>query len=86
MGLDDDGDPPVGRTEEAEDNGDVGMDIEETTDEFLKNLEKNSMSTSLQKEAARFGRYKWYDDHNRYDDIHWRGRDGTGTRTDSRNT
>jgi hypothetical protein len=53
MGLDDDGDPPAGRTEEAEDNGDVGMDIEETTDEFLRNLEKNSGSTSLQKEAAR---------------------------------
>jgi hypothetical protein len=51
--LDDDGNPPAGRTEEAEDNGDVGMDIEETTDEFLKNLEKNSGSTSLQKEAAR---------------------------------
>jgi hypothetical protein len=29
------------------------MDIEETTDEFLKNLEKNSGSTSLQKEEAR---------------------------------
>jgi hypothetical protein len=53
MGLDDDGDPPAGHTEEAEDNGDVGMDIEETTDEFLKNLEKNSGCTSLQKEAAR---------------------------------
>jgi hypothetical protein len=35
MGLDDNGDPPAGRTEEAEDNGDVDMDIEETTDEFL---------------------------------------------------
>jgi hypothetical protein len=53
MGLDDDGDPPAGRTEEEEENGDVDMDIEETTDEFLKNLEKNSGSTSLQKEAAR---------------------------------
>jgi hypothetical protein len=40
MELDDDGEPPAERTEEAEDNGDVGMDIEETTDEFLKNLEK----------------------------------------------
>jgi hypothetical protein len=29
------------------------MDIEETTDEFLKNFEKKSGSTSLQKEAAR---------------------------------
>jgi len=53
VGLDDDGDPPAGHTEEAEDNGDIGMDIEETTDEFLKILEKNSGSTSLQKEAAR---------------------------------
>jgi hypothetical protein len=53
MGLTDDGDPPAGQTEEAEDNGDVVMDIEETTEEFLKNLEKNSGSTSLQKEAAR---------------------------------
>jgi hypothetical protein len=56
MGLDDDGDPRAGQTEEAEDNGDVGMDIEETTDEFRKNLEKNSGSTSLQKEAARLAR------------------------------
>jgi hypothetical protein len=56
MGLDGDGDPPAGRTEEGEDNGDVSMDIEETTDEFLKILEKNSGSTSLQKEAARSAR------------------------------
>jgi hypothetical protein len=53
MGLDGEGYPPAGRTEEAEDNGDVGMEIEEMTDEFLRNLEKNSGSTSLQKEAAR---------------------------------
>jgi hypothetical protein len=53
MGLDDDGDQPAGRTEEAEDIGDVDMDIEETTYEFLKNLEKHSGSTSLQKEVAR---------------------------------
>jgi hypothetical protein len=53
MGLNDDGDPPAGRTEEAEDIGDVDMDIKETTDEFLKNLEENSGSTSLQKEVAR---------------------------------
>jgi hypothetical protein len=53
MGLDDDGDPTAGHTEEAEDNGDIGMDIEETTDEFLEIFEKNSGSTSLQKEAAR---------------------------------
>jgi L-2-hydroxyglutarate oxidase LhgO len=56
MGLDDDGDPSAGHTEEAEDNGDVDMDIEETTDEFLENLEKNSGSISLQKEAARSAR------------------------------
>jgi hypothetical protein len=56
MGLDDDGDPPAGQTKEAEDNGDIGMDIEETTEKFLKNLEKNSGSTSLQKEAARSAR------------------------------
>jgi hypothetical protein len=56
MGLDDDGDPPAGQTEEEEDNGDIGMDIEETTEEFLQNLEKNSGSTSLQKEAARSAR------------------------------
>jgi hypothetical protein len=53
MELDDDGDPPEGQTEETEDNGDVGMDIEETTEEFLKKLEKSSGSTSLQKEVAR---------------------------------
>jgi hypothetical protein len=53
MGLDDDEDPPVGQTEEAEDNGDFGMDIEETTEEFLRKMEKNSGSTSLLKEAAR---------------------------------
>jgi hypothetical protein len=52
MGLDDDGDPPTRQTEEEEDNGDIGMDIEETTEEFLQNLENNSGSTSLHKEAA----------------------------------
>jgi hypothetical protein len=39
MGFDDDGDPPVGGTEEAEDNRDVSMGFEETTDEFIKNME-----------------------------------------------
>jgi hypothetical protein len=53
MGLDDDGDPPAGGTEEAVDNVEERMDFEETTDEFVRNLEKNSVSTSLQKEAAR---------------------------------
>jgi hypothetical protein len=62
MGLDDDGDPTAGQTEEAEDNGDVGMDIEERTEEFLKNLDKNSGSTSLRKGTSKIGRYKWYDD------------------------
>jgi hypothetical protein len=40
MGLDDDGDPPAGQTEEAVDTVVIGMDIEKTTDKFLKNLEK----------------------------------------------
>jgi hypothetical protein len=56
MGLDDDGDPPAGQTEEAVDTVVIGMDIEETTDEFLNTLGKNSGSTSLQKEAARSAR------------------------------
>jgi hypothetical protein len=56
MGLDDDGNPPAGHTEEAEDNGDIGMDIEETTAKFLIILEKKSGGTSLQKEAARSAR------------------------------
>jgi hypothetical protein len=55
MGFDDDGDPPAGQTEEAEDTGDDRMDFEETTEEFVKNLEKNAAS-SLQKEAARSAR------------------------------
>jgi hypothetical protein len=56
MRFDEDGDPPAGGTEEAEDNGYVRMGFEETTDEFIKNLEKNSGSTSLQKEATRLAR------------------------------
>jgi hypothetical protein len=52
MGFDDDGDPPAGRTEEAEDTGDDRMDFEETTEEFVRNLEKSAASL-LQKEAAR---------------------------------
>jgi hypothetical protein len=56
MGFDDDGDPPAEGTEEVEDNGEVRMGFEETTDKFIKNLEKNSGSTSLQKEAARSAR------------------------------
>jgi hypothetical protein len=51
MGLDDDGDPPAGGTEKAVDNVEDRMDFEETTDEFVRNLEKNYGSTSLQKEA-----------------------------------
>jgi hypothetical protein len=50
MGFDDDGDPPAGRTEEAEDTGYNRMAFEETTEEFVMNLEKNAAS-SLQKEA-----------------------------------
>jgi hypothetical protein len=46
MGLDDDGDPPAGQTEEVGDTVVIGMDIEETTYDFLKNLEKKSGSTS----------------------------------------
>jgi SOS-response transcriptional repressor LexA len=56
MGFGDDGDPTTGRTEEAVDTVDDRMDFEETTDEFIKNLEKNSGSTSLQKEAERSAR------------------------------
>jgi hypothetical protein len=55
MGFDDDGDPPAGQTEEVEDTGDDRMDSEETTEEFLKNLEKN-VASSLEKEAARSAR------------------------------
>jgi hypothetical protein len=53
MGFDDNGDPTVGLTEEAVDTAEDRMDFEETTDKFLKNMEKNYWSTSLQKEAAR---------------------------------
>jgi hypothetical protein len=56
MGLDDDTDPPAGQTEEAVDTVVIGMDIEETTDIFLKSLEKKSGCTSLQNEAARSAR------------------------------
>jgi hypothetical protein len=55
MGFDDDGPPPAGGTEEAEDNGGVRMGFEETTEEFVRNFEKNAAS-SLQKEAARSAR------------------------------
>jgi hypothetical protein len=55
MGFDDDGDPPAGRTEQADDTGDDRMDFEETTEEFVKNLEKNAAS-SLQKESAESAR------------------------------
>jgi hypothetical protein len=58
MGFDDDGDPQAGGTEEAVDNVDDRMDYEETTYAFLKNLEKNSGSTSLQKEAEMTGMKK----------------------------
>jgi hypothetical protein len=53
MGFDGDGDPTAGHTEEAVDTAVVGMDFEETTDEFIKNMENNYGSTPLQKEAAR---------------------------------
>jgi hypothetical protein len=53
MGFDDDGDPPAGQTEEADDTGDVRMGFEETTEEFVRNMEKNYGNTSLQKEAER---------------------------------
>jgi hypothetical protein len=56
MRFDDEGGPRSGQTEEALDTAVVGMDFEETTDEFIKNLGKNSGSTSLQKEAARSAR------------------------------
>jgi hypothetical protein len=52
MGFDDDGDTLAGGTEEAVDNVEDRMDYEETTEEFVRNLEKNSAS-SLQKEAER---------------------------------
>jgi hypothetical protein len=52
LGFDDDGDPLVGGTEEAKDNGDVRMGFEETAEEFVMNLEKN-VASSLQKETAR---------------------------------
>jgi hypothetical protein len=54
-GFDDDGDPTVGLTEGAVDTVDDRMDFEETTEEFVRNLEKNSVS-SLQKEAERSAR------------------------------
>jgi hypothetical protein len=52
MGFDDDGDPRAGQTAEVEVNGDVRMGFEATTDEFVRNLEKNAASL-FQKEAAR---------------------------------
>jgi hypothetical protein len=56
MGLDVDVDPTAGQTEEAVDTAAVGTDIEETTEAAVGHMEKNSGSTSLQKEAARSGR------------------------------
>ena len=47
MGLDDDEDPTAGRTEEVDDIGDVDMDFEETTEEFLENLEKQYQKLNL---------------------------------------
>jgi hypothetical protein len=55
MGFDDDGDPRAGQREEAVDTAVAGMDCEESTEEFVRNLEKNSVS-SLQKEAERSAR------------------------------
>jgi ribosomal protein L12E/L44/L45/RPP1/RPP2 len=55
MGFDDDGDPRTGRTEEAVETEEDGMDVEESTEEFVRNLEKNSVSL-LQKEAERSAR------------------------------
>jgi hypothetical protein len=53
MGFDDDGDPTTGRTEVAVDTVNDRMDFKETTEEFVKNMETNYGSTSLQKEAER---------------------------------
>jgi hypothetical protein len=55
MGFNDDGDPRVGQIEEAEDTGDDRMEFEETTEEFVRNVEKNAGSL-LQKEAERSAR------------------------------
>jgi hypothetical protein len=55
IGFDDDGDPTAGRTEEAVNTVEDRMDYEETTEEFVRNLEKNAAS-SLQKEAERSAR------------------------------
>jgi hypothetical protein len=51
MGFDDEGDLRAGRIEEAVETEENGMDLAETTEEFVRNLEKNSAS-SIQKEAA----------------------------------
>jgi hypothetical protein len=56
MGLNDDGDPPAGQTEEAEDNGDVGMNIEETTKEFLEKFREYFTPEG----SSKIGMYKWY--------------------------
>jgi hypothetical protein len=53
MGIDDEGDPRAGQTEEAVETEEDGMDFEESTEEFVRNMEKHFGSTSLQKEAAR---------------------------------
>jgi hypothetical protein len=65
MGLDEDGDPPAVQTEEAEDNGDVGMDIEETTDELIKNFEKKFREYFTPEGSSKIGTYKWYNDGDR---------------------
>jgi hypothetical protein len=52
MGFDDNGDPMAERTEEAVATEDDRMDFEETTEEFVRNLEEKSAS-SLQKKAER---------------------------------
>jgi hypothetical protein len=53
MGFDDDGDPTAGQTEEAGDTAEDGMDLEETTEAVTRKLRKNSMNSSLQKEATK---------------------------------
>jgi hypothetical protein len=50
MGFDDDGDPPAGQTEEVEDNGDVRMGFEETTEEFVRNMKKIQQVLSKRKQ------------------------------------
>jgi hypothetical protein len=56
MGFDDDGEPTTAQTEAAVETVEDRMELEETTEVVVGNMEKNAGSTSLQNEAARSAR------------------------------